>query len=99
MQPENSREGSHAWVGIAYAAGAYVCWGIFPLYFRALHGVPAPEILAHRISWSVAFMLLVVTVRRHWPELKRQLTPGVVGRLAISAALISTNWLIYIWAV
>jgi chloramphenicol-sensitive protein RarD len=99
MQPENAREGSHAWAGIAYAAGAYVCWGLFPLYFRSLHGVPAPEILAHRIAWSVAFLLLVVTVRRHWPELKRQLSPGVVGRLAISAVLISTNWLIYIWAV
>ena len=99
MQPENAREGSRAWVGVAYAAGAYLCWGLFPLYFRALHGVPAPEILAHRISWSVAFMLLVVTVRRHWPELRRQLSPGVVGRLAVSAALISANWLIYIWAV
>ena len=99
MQPENAREGSRAWVGVAYAAGAYLCWGLFPLYFRALHGVPAPEILAHRIAWSVAFLLLVVTVRRHWPELRRQLSPGVVGRLAVSAALISANWLIYIWAV
>jgi chloramphenicol-sensitive protein RarD len=85
--------------GIAYAAGAYVFWGVFPLYFRALAGVPAPEILAQRIAWSAVFMLLFVSARGHWPEVRRQLSPGVVGRLAVSALLISTNWLIYIWAV
>ncbi len=96
----SGREGTGAaWGGVAFAAGAYVVWGTFPLYFRALAGVSAPEILAQRISWSAAFMLLLVTARRHWPEVRRQLSPGVVGRLAVSATLISTNWLIYIWAV
>ena len=90
---------SSAAVGVTYAAGAYVFWGVFPLYFRALHGVPAPEVLAHRILWSLAFMVLLVTARRSWPEVRRQLRPGVVARLAVSATLISTNWLIYIWAV
>jgi chloramphenicol-sensitive protein RarD len=85
--------------GVAYAIAAYVCWGTFPLYFRALEGVPAPEILAHRISWSALFMVLLVTARRHWPAVRAQLTPGVALRLAVSATLISTNWLIYIWAV
>ena len=85
--------------GVAYAAAAYVFWGIFPLYFRALAGVPAPEILAHRIAWSAAFMVLFVTARRHWPAVRAQLSAGVVARLALSATLISVNWLIYIWAV
>jgi chloramphenicol-sensitive protein RarD len=85
--------------GVAYAAAAYVTWGIFPLYFRALAAAGAPEILAHRIAWSAVFMLLLVTARRHWPSVRAQLSPGVVLRLALSATLISTNWLIYIWAV
>ncbi|HEX9306412.1 MAG TPA: EamA family transporter RarD [Anaeromyxobacter sp.] len=85
--------------GVAHAAGAFVVWGLFPLYFRSLAGVPAPEILAHRISWSAAFLVLLVSARRRWPEILRQLTPAVVGRLAVSATLISVNWLIYIWAV
>jgi chloramphenicol-sensitive protein RarD len=85
--------------GVAYAASAYVFWGIFPLYFRALSGVPAPEILAHRIAWSGLFMLLFVTARRHWPAVRAQLSPAIVLRLALSATLISVNWLIYIWAV
>jgi chloramphenicol-sensitive protein RarD len=88
-----------AWSGVVYAAAAYLCWGVFPLYFRALAGVPAPEILANRIVWSAAFMLIFVTARGHWPEVRRQLSPAVVARLALSATLISCNWLIYIWAV
>jgi chloramphenicol-sensitive protein RarD len=84
---------------VAYAAAAYVFWGVFPIYFRALSGVPAPEILAHRIGWSAGFMVLLVTARRHWPAVRSQLSPGVVARLALSATLISGNWLIYIWAV
>jgi chloramphenicol-sensitive protein RarD len=99
METGTGRGQPHPWGGVAYAVGAYAFWGSFPIYFRALAGVPAPEILAHRISWSAAFMLVFVTARRHWPEVRRQLSPGVVGRLAISAALISSNWLIYIWAV
>jgi chloramphenicol-sensitive protein RarD len=85
--------------GVVYAAAAYVCWGTFPLYFRALEGVPAPEILANRIAWSALFMVLLVTARRRWPQVRAQLSAGVVLRLALSATLISTNWLIYIWAV
>jgi chloramphenicol-sensitive protein RarD len=86
-------------IGVAYAAGAYVWWGVFPLYFRALRGVPAPEVLTHRILWSLCFMVLFVTVRRSWPEVRRQLTPRVLARLVLSALFISANWLIYIWAV
>src|SRR3990172_1192196 len=50
--------------GVAYAAAAYLTWGLFPFYFRALGGVPAPEILAHRILWSGIFMTLLITGRR-----------------------------------
>jgi chloramphenicol-sensitive protein RarD len=95
--PEAHRTSTVA--GVAYAAGAYAVWGTFPLYFRTLYGVPAPEVLAHRIVWSAAFMVLYVTARRAWPEVRRQLTVPIVARLTVSALFISTNWLIYIWAV
>jgi chloramphenicol-sensitive protein RarD len=87
-------------VGVAYAAGAYLVWGLFPVYFRLLRGVPAPEILAHRIVWSAAFLVLLVTVLRRWGEALRQLrVPGTIPSLAASAIFISANWLTYIWAV
>jgi chloramphenicol-sensitive protein RarD len=86
--------------GVAYAAAAYLTWGLFPFYFRALGGVPAPEILAHRILWSGIFMILLITGRRRWIDVIRQLRcPGTVPALAMSAAFISTNWVVYIWAV
>jgi chloramphenicol-sensitive protein RarD len=86
--------------GVGYAAAAYLTWGLFPLYFRALKGVPALEILAHRVLWSAVFMTLLITARRRWLEVAGQLrSPATLRALAVSAALISTNWLVYIWAV
>ena len=97
MSPEEWR---HRTRGVLAAAGSYLIWGLFPLYFRALAGVPAPEVLAHRILWSSVFMVLVVSVARRWGDVRRQLgVPGTLPTLALSALLISTNWLVYIWAV
>jgi chloramphenicol-sensitive protein RarD len=97
VSPEARR---HQATGVLAAAGSYLIWGLFPLYFRALAGVPAPEVLAHRILWSSAFMVLVVSAARRWGDVLRQLrVPGTLPTLAASALLISTNWLVYIWAV
>jgi chloramphenicol-sensitive protein RarD len=85
---------------VAGAVGAYLLWGLFPIYFHALVGVPATEVLAHRVLWSTLFMALLITALRRWPEVLRQLrVPGTLLALAGSALLISTNWLVYIWAV
>lgn len=86
--------------GVMAAASAYLLWGLFPLYFKALRGVPPPEVLAHRIAWSVLFMAALVTVLRRWGAVVSQLrVPGTLPTLAASAVLISANWLVYIWAV
>lgn len=86
--------------GVAYAAAAYASWGFFPVYFRLLAAVPAPEILAHRIVWSAAFLVGVMTAIRRWGAAARQLRrAGTLGTLAASGILISANWLTYIWAV
>jgi chloramphenicol-sensitive protein RarD len=86
--------------GVAAAAAAYLIWGLFPLYFHALQGVPAGEVLAHRVAWSALFMAALVTALRRWPTVLTQLRrPGVIRTLTASALLISTNWLVYIWAV
>jgi chloramphenicol-sensitive protein RarD len=95
-----SETGRRSLAGVAYASAAYLTWGLFPLYFRALAVVPAPEILAHRIAWSLLFVAALVTLLRRWEPTLRQLrAPGTLPRLAASALLISSNWLVYIWAV
>jgi chloramphenicol-sensitive protein RarD len=86
--------------GFAYALAAYGAWGIFPPYFKALRGVAAPEILAHRVAWSAAFLAVLVTLQRRWGEYARAFGSWrSVGIYALSTALVTANWLFYIFAV
>ena len=85
--------------GILSAALAFLCWGLFPLYFHAIDDVPPTQILAHRMLWSLLFLAIVLTVRRQWSWLRLARQPRVLGTFMASACLLSINWLIYIWAV
>ncbi|WAC75951.1 EamA family transporter RarD [Roseateles sp. SL47] len=82
------------------AALAYTAWGLFPLYFKQLVGVNALEVVAHRTVWSLVFVAVVLTVLRRWAWLGPVLrTPKLIGTFALSALLLSVNWLTYVWAV
>ncbi|MDR7378701.1 chloramphenicol-sensitive protein RarD [Rhodoferax ferrireducens] len=86
--------------GVLYAVLAYTAWGLFPLYFHQLAGIPALEVVLHRTLWSLVFLLVVLAVLRRWawmPALLRQ--PRVLGAFALSALLLSANWVVYVWAV
>ena len=86
--------------GVVYATLAFVWWGLFPLYFRIVTTVPAPEILAHRVLWCLLFLVALLTARRQWGWLRPVLRqPKVLAAFAASALLIGANWLAYIWAV
>lgn len=85
--------------GLLLGLGAYAMWGVLPLYFRWLGGVPALEVLAHRVVWSLALLVIVVTTMRRWITIRAAVTARTLAMLAASALLIGTNWLIYIWAV
>lgn len=85
--------------GILSAALAFFIWGLFPLYFHAINEVPPLQILAHRMLWSLLFLLIVLAVRRQWGWLSLLREPRSLGLFTASASLLSINWLIYIWAV
>ncbi len=86
--------------GIAYGVGAYTIWGCFPLFFALFQGVPAFEILIHRIIWSCVFLALVITLMRRWEPVRQALArPGRLGRVLGCAVLIAVNWGVYIYAV
>ncbi|HTR10948.1 MAG TPA: EamA family transporter RarD [Paraburkholderia sp.] len=86
--------------GILYAFAAFVLWGLFPVYFKTLHQIPALEMLAHRMAWSLVFVVAVLVVRRHWRWLGPTLRDRrLLVRFVASAVLLSANWGIYIWAV
>lgn len=85
--------------GILSAALAFLCWGLFPIYFHAIGEVPPVQILAHRVLWSLAFLLVVLAFRRQWKWLAQVRQPRVFWSFVASAFLLSANWLTYIWAV
>ena len=79
---------------------AYAIWGLFPLYFKQLHGVDAFEVIAHRTLWSLVVLLAILTVMRRWAWLGAALkNPRLLATFALSALLLSGNWLMYVWAV
>ncbi len=87
-------------LGTAAGLGAYALWGLFPLYFPLLEPAGGLEIVAHRVVWSLLFIGLLLTVVRRW----RLVTPAVrdLRTLAVlvgAAALISANWLVFVYAV
>jgi chloramphenicol-sensitive protein RarD len=86
--------------GLAAAVGAFVLWGLFPLYLKPLSGIPALEIMAHRIVWCCLLVFAWLALRGELGAVRRALAdPASRKRLTLSAALISVNWLIYVWAV
>lgn len=85
--------------GLLLGLGAYTMWGVLPLYFRLLAAVPAIEVLAHRVIWSLVLLIVVVTAMRRWQTIRAAASGRTIAMLAASATLIAINWLIYIWAV
>ncbi len=90
---------SPARTGLILGIGAYVTWGLLPLYLKLLAGVPAFQVVAHRILWSVALLLLVVLAMRRGAAIRAAARGRTLLLLCGSAGLIAVNWLVYIWAV
>lgn len=86
--------------GAISAAGAFVLWGLLPLYWKLLQEVPPTEILCHRIAWSAVFVGLLLTVTGRWSELRQAMrSRRTVLTMTCSSLLIGVNWWLYIWAV
>jgi chloramphenicol-sensitive protein RarD len=86
--------------GFTAAAGAFAIWGVFPLYFHPLHQISPFQVIAHRVVWSCASVLIWMAMRGELSTLRATLANrSVVWRLAVTATLITINWVVYIWAV
>ena len=88
--------------GLIYAFSCYLLWGLFPLYWFPItqSGMGADQILAQRICWSAVFSVAVLLLmRRAGPLLKAVCDRRLLLAFACSAAAISANWLVYLWAI
>lgn len=86
--------------GIVLALGAYLFWGLHPIYWKLLQHVPSIEIVSHRIFWSLVFFAVLISLRKDWQELKRKIKESKNKFIIFAPAfLIGTNWALYVWAV
>ena len=86
--------------GALFAFLAFLIWGLSPIYWKALHGVGAFEIILHRILWSFAFLMPLVWIGRQWAEFEKAIkNPKMLFILLITSILVGGNWLVYVWAV
>ena len=86
--------------GIVTALTAFLIWGFFPLYFKLLKNYDATEIIGHRIIWTFFTILAILVITKQWQWLTTiKQNPKWLLFTAISGAIISINWLVYVWAV
>jgi chloramphenicol-sensitive protein RarD len=86
--------------GALTAAAAFLLWGVVPIYWKQLENVSASELTAHRIVWSILFLLGVVAWRKAFGELRRAFTERrVFSYNLLASGLLAINWTVYVWAV
>ena len=86
-------------IGLLYGISAYVLWGTFPLYWPLLEPASPLEIVSHRAAWTSVFCILVLAYQKQLRHMFALMaTKRVFLRLTAASALISVNWLVYIWA-
>ena len=89
-----------ATAGFFYALMAYLTWGFLPIYMKAMEHIPAVEIVAHRILWSIPVAAIILVALGRTSDFFRALkSPKILGMMFITAVLISVNWGVYIWSI
>ena len=103
--PANRTDRSHATEhhlrsGFLLGLAAYGLWGVLPVYFKLLAAIPAVDIVAHRVLWSLPFLTILVVLGRGWSKVRAAIGHGrTLVILMITALLIGGNWLLYVYAV
>lgn len=100
MEPSPRQRPSTASAGIAFGLAAYGFWGLLPIYFKLLTSVPPVAIVAQRIVWSILFLAGLILAMRSLGDVRAASRDRrTVRLLCLTALLIGTNWLIYVYAV
>jgi len=100
MNKNNTSPEPHPRTGFALGLLAYALWGVLPIYFKLLAGVPAFDIVAHRVLWSLPFLATLIVFSRGWSKLRDAVgVPRTLAILVVTAILIGGNWLLYVYAV
>lgn len=86
--------------GFLFALAAYLMWGFLPFYMKAVAHIPAAEVIAHRITWSIPIAALLLWWLGRTADIKVALrSPRTIALGALTATLITINWGVYVWAI
>ncbi|WP_299600383.1 EamA family transporter RarD [uncultured Tateyamaria sp.] len=86
--------------GLGFAISAYFLWGFLPLYMKMVSHISAAEVVAHRIIWSVPIAAVVLILLKRTGDLLAAVrNPRMLAMGCVTAALVSINWGIYVWAI
>lgn len=86
--------------GFAFALVAYLLWGFLPFYMKAVSHIPAVEVVAHRVVWSVPIAAVVLILLGRTQDIRAAVrSPRTMGMALITAGLITINWSIYVWSI
>src|SRR5262245_28258219 len=101
MQPVHSRSEIRA--GVFAVMGAYILWGVMPVYLKLIGFADVLEVLGQRVLWtapaSVAAVIAISGARQGWRDFAAAMRPGTLIALAASAICIFGNWAVYVWSV
>ncbi len=100
MTDTTTNQASEATRGFFFALSAYVFWGVQPIFMKLVAHIPAAEVVAHRIVWSLPIAGVVIWALGRTADLKAALrSPRTLAMAAVTATLITVNWGIYVWAI
>ena len=86
--------------GTWYAIGAYILWGVLPIYWKQLHHVSPIQVVCHRVIWTLFFTLVLLAATGQLGSLRQEARrPKVLRTYLIASLLIGSSWLLYVWAV
>lgn len=86
--------------GFMFALGAYVFWGLQPIFIRMVGHIPPFEVVAHRIFWAMPVAGVVLLLLGRTADLRKAFrSPRTLLMAAVTASCITINWTIYIWAI
>ncbi len=96
----DNREKETFRTGLYYGLGAYITWGLIPIYWPLLQPASSLEILSHRVVWSLLTLFIIISFLKEWTAVfdvvKIKKTAWI---LLLASILISINWGVFIWAV
>jgi chloramphenicol-sensitive protein RarD len=78
---------------------AYFLWGLFPIYFKQIHDVPAVQVTMHRIVWSFLFLMLIIAIRKEFNTFRQSIHRKELLLYTSAGVLLAINWLTYVWAI